>query len=208
MWITCTSSTSSILRRSKPCGCSRSRCDRRPAGAGRGRAGRGATRSAPRGCRQTTAQLSEGRAFRTRPAGQRPRSRRTHRGCAPKEWPSTVGDVRSAQLGARSGARLVHWIALRHTGPTRPVASGSTRAAAQEQESPRATGSVSRLARTLLSFCYVMVPVVALGTLYLLPYRVVRRQVRSASTPPTICGAPTWYMPSGWTRCRRSPCHS
>jgi hypothetical protein len=84
--------------------------------------------------------------------------------------PEYGGDVRSAQLGARSGARLVRWIALRHAGSTRPIASGPTRAPAQEQESPRASGSVSGWAQALLSFCYVMVPVVALGTLYLLPY--------------------------------------
>ena len=84
--------------------------------------------------------------------------------------PEYGGDVRSAQLGARSGARLVRWIALRHAGPARPTASGPTRAPAQEQGSPRASGSVAGWAPALLSFCYVMVPVVALGTLYLLPY--------------------------------------
>jgi len=90
------------------------------------------------------------------------------------------GEVRSAQLGAGSGARLVRWIALCHAGPIAaclgpsgdvPSAPGPTRTSAQEM-SPPTSGrrSAPGWASALLSFCYVMLPVAALGTLYLLPY--------------------------------------
>ena len=73
-------------------------------------------------------------------------------------------------------------------------------------ESPgTAWGSGPRWAPAMFSLCYVMLPAAALGTLYLLPYLRGERLIHSASTRPTICGAPIWYMPSGWTRCPLIP---
>ena len=93
---------------------------------------------------------------------------------------------RRALCAARGSVRCPPG-ALDRVAPRRPHKAdrlGPTR----EQESPRASGFFSDWAPALLSFCYVMVPVVALGTLYLLPYLRGEATDPLGFDTPTICG--------------------
>ena len=93
-------------------------------------------------------------------------------GLCPEGIAEYGGEVRSAQLGARSGARLMRWIASRQGGPTAVTTEELDPSASVEARPSRRWASVLRC------FCYLVVPAIALGTLYLLPY------LRGESTDP------------------------